>query len=44
MFEVVNRTVTEKEAKNIDSNICLLCNKGDNNCTICNGGSLDFIS
>ena len=30
MFEVVNRTVTEEEAKNIDSNICLLCNKGDN--------------
>lgn len=41
MFEIVNEKTMQ--TARIDSNICLLCDKHDNNCSICNEGTFDFV-
>lgn len=40
MFQVMNEKVLDKR---VDSNICILCNTNDANCSVCNSGALDFI-
>ncbi|WP_269205857.1 hypothetical protein [Clostridium botulinum] len=40
MFKLVNQKVVDI----VDSAICILCDTKDSNCTLCDGGALDFIS
>lgn len=42
MFDVVNQK-SLLAGNSVHSNICLLCDTHDNNCSVCNEGVLDFI-
>ncbi|MDO4662295.1 MAG: hypothetical protein Q4B36_04135 [Tissierellia bacterium] len=41
MFEVVNNKSNVPEIG--VRNICVLCDKHDNNCSVCNEGAFDFV-
>lgn len=40
MFKLLNKKVVNEP----DSKICILCDTKDSNCSVCDGGGLDFIS